>query len=272
MSTMSSMLFCVLVFISCETNDENLSQSILGIWFQENVIVEDTTLTYRNEIIFNSDGTYERSLRIIETEDAQNTVGYLSLTTGEYEVTGNRLKRFNIEQYGLDNVNPYLDRENLVFEFSTDKLPEIGLIVNNTKGELTIDYFVNNSCPDFAMCIEYETDQSDRKNLKFYLSLFAHTMKMRDSLRLDQVMKFYHAQQIEKPWDKFHAAFVFHHGRKSQLYEIAAALASEAAAAAHLKDEYLVQWLAKAAYDRWMLSIGKPQKYGTQGRVNIDID
>lgn len=160
-STLGSLLFCVLLFVSCETGEEDLSQSIQGMWFQEEVIAEDTALSYRNELIFRGDGTYERSLQIVETEDPQNTVGYLSLVTGEYEVIGNRLKRFNIEQYGLDNVNPYLDRENLVFEAATDKLPEVGLIVNDTGDELTLDYFVNSTCPDLAMCIEYETFYRD---------------------------------------------------------------------------------------------------------------
>ena len=123
-----------------------------------------------------------------------------------------------------------------------------------------------------ALAHAYATDQGDRKNLKFYLGLFRNTMKVRDSLRLDQVNRLHKAQLIEKPLDKFHAAFVFHHSRESQLYEIAYALASEAASAVHLKDNYLVQWLIKAAYDRWMLSIGKLQKYGTQGKISVGVD
>ena len=115
-----------------------------------------------------------------------------------------------------------------------------------------------------ALAYAYQTDQGDRKNLKFYTGLFAESRRERDSLRMDQAMRLYKNQQITKPLDKFHAAFIFHHGSQSQQYEIAHQLANEAAEAEALLDVYLVQWLAKATYDRWMLSLGKPQKYDTQ--------
>jgi hypothetical protein len=118
----------------------------------------------------------------------------------------------------------------------------------------------------------YQTDQGDRKNLKAYLGLFREKLANRDSLRLRQVKELYTNRLIEEPLDKFHAAFVFHHGEESKDYEIAHELASQAASAEALKEVYQVQWLAKASYDRWMVSLGKPQKYDTQDKIGISIE
>ena len=127
-----------------------------------------------------------------------------------------------------------------------------------------------------ALAYAYKTDQQDRMTLKFGLGMFGwgkfrNQMQLRDSIRLDQVKKLYKSQPIPKPLDQFHAAFIFHHSHKSKLFEIAHKLAAKAAAAEQLKDTYQVQWLAKATYDRWMLSVGKQQKYGTQGTFSLSV-
>jgi len=49
-------------------------------------------------------------------------------------------------------------------------------------------------------------------------------------------------------------------------------LTSEAPKARHLQDHNLVQCLKKVAYDRWMVSIGKPEKYNSQKKFSIEID
>ncbi|WP_137402862.1 hypothetical protein [Echinicola rosea] len=118
------------------------------------------------------------------------------------------------------------------------------------------------------------TDQGDRMNLKFYLPPFKAQMKLRDSLRLVQVRQLVDMGQVERPRDKFHAAFILHHNpmKDSSLYELAHTLALQAAEAPALADDYQVQWLAKATYDRWMLSTGRPQKFDTQGGVSLSIE
>ncbi|PVY40726.1 hypothetical protein [Pontibacter virosus] len=118
----------------------------------------------------------------------------------------------------------------------------------------------------------YETDQADRMTLKTYFSLFDDSMANRDSIRLAQVRQLYQEEQISLPIDKFYAAFVFHHSKKSELFEIAQKLAGEAAAVSELKDNYVVQWLARATYDRWMVSLGKPEKYGTQNKFSVSVE
>lgn len=118
----------------------------------------------------------------------------------------------------------------------------------------------------------YETDQADRMTVGAYLGLFENNMAKRDSIRLAQVRQLYQDNQISLPKDKFYAAFVFHHSKKSELFEIAQQLAGEAAAVSELKDDYVVQWLARATYDRWMVSLGKPEKYGTQDMFSISVE
>ena len=117
----------------------------------------------------------------------------------------------------------------------------------------------------------YNTDQDDRKELKSFVGYFSELNK-RDSLRLMQVRKYHLKNKITKPIDKFHAAFIFHHSDNSEDYKIASELASEAANSEKLKDNYTVQWLQKASYDRYMLSIGEPEKYNTQNNFSIDFN
>ncbi|MBC3539334.1 hypothetical protein ACFSC6_17500 [Rufibacter sediminis] len=118
----------------------------------------------------------------------------------------------------------------------------------------------------------YQMDQADRMTIKTHLGLPNDNMKERDSVRLEQVQQLYMQNQISKPIDKFHAAFIFHHSKKSALFEIAQQLAGEAASVNEIKKNYVVQWLAKATYDRWMVSLGKPQKYGTQDKFSVSVE
>lgn len=116
----------------------------------------------------------------------------------------------------------------------------------------------------------YKTDQNDRKELRSYIDLFSK-LNERDEKRLQQVKRLYSEGEISEPREKFHAAFIFHHSDNSKDYKLASLLASQAANAEELKDEYQVQWLQKAAYDRYMLSIGKPEKYNTQNKFSIEL-
>jgi hypothetical protein len=118
----------------------------------------------------------------------------------------------------------------------------------------------------------YKTDQADRMTVRAYLGMFKDNMAERDSIRLEQVNQLYKDNLIKLPMDKFHAAFIFHHSKQSSFYQIAQELAGEAASVSELKDNYVVQWLAKATYDRWMVSLGKPQKYGTQDKFSVSVE
>ena len=113
----------------------------------------------------------------------------------------------------------------------------------------------------------YDTDQYDRKNLKSYLfSDNAVLISSRDSIRLEFAYSIFREYQTMNlnltPEEKYKLAMIFHHGKTSIDYEIAHTLAKEA----YNQNNKLqnAEWLMKASYDRLQLSIGKPQKYGTQ--------
>lgn len=117
----------------------------------------------------------------------------------------------------------------------------------------------------------YKTDQNDRKQLKSFIGFFSD-LEHRDELRMRQVKEIQKKNEIEKSIDKFYAAFVYHHSDNSNDYQTASELAAEAAKSNHLKDNYQVQWLKKAAYDRYMVSIGKPEKYNTQNSFSMELE
>ena len=155
-------LLALLSLYCCEQNEGNNAVSILGTWFQNSGELDVPKLSYKNQIIFNDDGTYERSLQIVNTNNSKNIIGYVSLTLGEYRVSENSLQRFNIDKYGLDNISPYLDRDQLILEHSTDELPEVGIRFNDERDVLTLDYFTGNQkCPDLAICVEFESFERD---------------------------------------------------------------------------------------------------------------
>ena len=116
----------------------------------------------------------------------------------------------------------------------------------------------------------YKTDQEDRRQLRSYVD-FLSELKERDRLRLQQVKEILRGNEELSSLDKFHAAFVLHHSNNSEDYKRAAGLASVAAKDTALKDVYEVQWLKKAAYDRWMVSIGEPEKYNTQNNFDLEV-
>jgi hypothetical protein len=60
--------------------------------------------------------------------------------------------------------------------------------------------------------------------------------------------------------DLYHAVLLFQHGDLVEDAWRAHELAREAAE----RGEARARWLAAAAYDRWLMYQGKPQKYGTQ--------
>lgn len=66
---------------------------------------------------------------------------------------------------------------------------------------------------------------------------------------------------------KYAAAMILQHGDKASDYETAYYLASESYAPGRADS----QRLAEAAYDRWQIALGKPQKYGTQSTVKLGI-
>jgi uncharacterized membrane protein YhaH (DUF805 family) len=111
----------------------------------------------------------------------------------------------------------------------------------------------------------YETDQRDRHAI--FLWMFTAN---RDRLRFDYVWNLVEQDSIVLPQDKYYAIFVLHHkqGRpgaqdlqvRIKAHQMAKELLEEKEKIAYGNS----RWLYEATYDRWQMSIGKKQKYGTQ--------
>jgi hypothetical protein len=78
--------------------------------------------------------------------------------------------------------------------------------------------------------------------------------------RCQRVIDLYARGAIQDSRDNFHAALVLLYGEKSAHYDLARTFAHRAAKLGELR-----AWTLKAmAWDRWLLSLGKPQRFGTQ--------
>ncbi|MBL8820373.1 MAG: hypothetical protein JNL58_30395 [Planctomyces sp.] len=112
----------------------------------------------------------------------------------------------------------------------------------------------------------YEQDQSDRYSGRFIM------MPWRDQDRLMKTRKLVKDEtgQLESfsrqtASSKYHAAMILQHGDSPEDYKAAYYLAL--AADEDGMSEARSLW--RAAYDRWQVSIGQPQKYGTQFKLRI---
>jgi TPR repeat protein len=100
----------------------------------------------------------------------------------------------------------------------------------------------------------YEQDQAERQGP------ISPDLMERDRKRRQRVEELLDSGSVVSAEDYFHAAMVFQHGEKVEDYWKAYELARRAAEQGHTTG----RWLAAAAYDRWLMKQGKPQKYGTQ--------
>ncbi len=114
-----------------------------------------------------------------------------------------------------------------------------------------------------------ETDQKDRYNILMILFdklqiKSANSLKNRDHLRLAMVLQIIDTNHNLTAHDKLKAALLLQHGGSSEHYRLAHIFAYEALSE-NIED---ADWLCKASFDRWQLSIGKPQVYDTQKFTN----
>lgn len=85
-------------------------------------------------------------------------------------------------------------------------------------------------------------------------------MRERDVQRRMQVSHLMDGGALKAAEDYFHAARIFQHGDTPEDAWQAHQLALHSAQLGHRP----ARWMAAAAYDRWLMYQGKPQKYGTQ--------
>ncbi|MFD0976187.1 tetratricopeptide repeat protein [Salinimicrobium gaetbulicola] len=102
----------------------------------------------------------------------------------------------------------------------------------------------------------YAADQGDRRSDNLDWS----RVSKRDSLRRVRVHQLLDSNKVVTSNDYKNAAMVFQHGKDSVDYGMAVKLMERSVAL----DSTANKWLLAAATDRYLLSIGEPQIYGTQ--------
>ncbi len=102
----------------------------------------------------------------------------------------------------------------------------------------------------------FQADQADRQADR----PLPPDLTERDRARRETLEGLIAAGALQTTEDYFHAALIFQHGEHLNDYWRARELAIQAAE----RGSRPGRWLAAAAYDRWLMRQGKPQKYGTQ--------
>ncbi|MBZ9753331.1 hypothetical protein K7W42_21075 [Deinococcus sp. HMF7604] len=82
-----------------------------------------------------------------------------------------------------------------------------------------------------------------------------------DETRRAQTLALLRAGRLSSAQDFFGAALIFQHGDCPQHFQLAHLLAARAFALGGVKS---AGWLTAATYDRWQMSLGRLQTYGTQ--------
>jgi hypothetical protein len=89
----------------------------------------------------------------------------------------------------------------------------------------------------------------------------------RDAERLRRVKELYQQGEIRTGTDYFNAALILQHSNDSVEDYL---LAHEFCLVSVVKGENRALWLAAATEDRFLISLGHPQRFGTQYRVDED--
>lgn len=105
-----------------------------------------------------------------------------------------------------------------------------------------------------------QEDQADRKLDPRQIDW--PTVSARDRARLARTKELYNQNRLQTGTDFFNAALILQHGDLPEDF----LLAHELCVVAIMKGESQARWLAAASEDRFLMNIGRPQRFGTQYR------
>lgn len=108
--------------------------------------------------------------------------------------------------------------------------------------------------------ILYDEDTEDRNYINWNDERKVKELTKRDGERRKKVREIIKRKGLISGLDYHHASLIFQHGETPKDYKLAHELAEKAVS---LGDE-TAKWLYAATLDRWLLSQGRAQKYGTQ--------
>ncbi len=110
----------------------------------------------------------------------------------------------------------------------------------------------------------YEDDVEEKTKADWSDKKVVTRINKNDRERRKRVKKIIAKGGLKVAADYHHAALIFQHGGTTADYKRANELAKKAM---EMGDERS-KWLYAATMDRWLISQGKPQKYGTQFKKN----
>lgn len=109
----------------------------------------------------------------------------------------------------------------------------------------------------------YAEDQSDRSPSKSQ-NIDWEAVSVRDEQRELRVKELLRLGSLGGGTEYYHAAMILQHASTPDDY----LLAHDLCVIAISKGESRAKWLAAASLDRFLISVGRPQRYGTQFRSN----
>ncbi len=107
----------------------------------------------------------------------------------------------------------------------------------------------------------YEEDQAERLPEKIDWKV----VSKHDEQRRTWVRQFIKAGRLKTAQDHYHAAMIFQHSLKSEDYLMAHQFCKKALELDPKVEQ--AKWLSAATWDRYLWSVGKPQIYGTQSKM-----
>lgn len=110
-------------------------------------------------------------------------------------------------------------------------------------------------------------DQADRVSWK-QKKMDSATILARDESRRAEVKRMLAAAEVRTPHDFYCAAFIFHHGQTVDDYRLATSLAWVSMTIDPTSKDHA--YMAASTWDRFMVSQGRPQWYGTKCRHQPD--
>lgn len=111
----------------------------------------------------------------------------------------------------------------------------------------------------------YQADQKDRERV-YSSSEEIKALKQRDAMRRTLVSEMVSRGEVNTPNDLYNAAVIFQHGAEPRDFLTAHRFACIASINGHRP----ARWLMAATLDRFLMSVGLAQTYGTQFEHNAD--
>jgi hypothetical protein len=135
------------------------------------------------------------------------------------------------------------------------------LILHHTGAESPVAQTLKDNEELARMCREDQSDRTPADGKAIDWS----TVSPRDKARLARTKQLYMESRLQTANDYYHAALIFQHGDVPEDFLLAHEFCVIAISKG--KNDKETRWLAAASEDRFLMNIGRPQRFGTQYRA-----